>query len=191
MTYVIIRSPSKTKKKVKDSDPIPSQLTDTERKGDPSTARGTKAPEHGLEQTTTQQEQRQSAPKKGDIYQRRTRYDDAYLQENLESLSQRFLESLHNPEDPLNHAAKQGLHVYAETMAQREGTSLSQAARENNLSLGSLTVWVRQRLVPTLYKDSHTTYIATEVAQKTAAVQERARKTGKQPVRLLRRIFGK
>src|SRR5918996_3305083 len=41
-------------------------------------------------------EQSQQAPKKGDIYQRRTRYDDAYLQEYAEPLSQRFNAALRN-----------------------------------------------------------------------------------------------
>jgi transcriptional regulator with XRE-family HTH domain len=157
--------------------------------GDPSTAQGTKPLQPGREQPANPPEQDQGVQKKGDIYQRRTRYDDAYLQEHIGQLSQHFNAALRNPEDPLNHAAKQGLHVFAETMAQTEGTSLSEAAREHDLPLASLSNWVRSRLVPTLYKDSHTIYIAKEAALKAAAVHQKARETGKRTASLLREIF--
>jgi hypothetical protein len=158
---------------------LPPSLPDTQQPGDPSQQQGTNVPKPGLEQRS------------GDIYQRRTRYDDAYLQENLEPLSQRFNAALRNPADPLNHAAKQGLHVFAETMAQREGISLSEAAREHHLPLGSLSEWARQRLVPTLYKDSHAVYIAKEAALKTAAAYRKAKEARTQPARLLKGIFKK
>jgi transcriptional regulator with XRE-family HTH domain len=145
----------------------------------------------GESQPSNQPEKPKQAPKQGDIFRRRTRYDNAYLQENLEPLSQRFHDALHNPEDSLNHAAKQGLHVFAETMAQTEGTSLSQAARENNLPLESLSGWVRRRLVPILYKDSHTTYIANETSKIVSEVYQKARETGKQTGTLLRGMHDK
>jgi hypothetical protein len=170
---------------------LPRTISDPQRQDDPGAVQGTNAPEHVLEQPSNKPEQRRGAPKKADIYQRRTRYDNAYLEEHAEQLSQRFLEALRNPEDSLNHAAKQGLHVFAETMAQTEGKSLSQAAREHNIPHGSLAGWVRRRLVPTLYKDSHTTYIANDTAKSVVDLNQKAREEGKPLARLLKEMRDK
>jgi hypothetical protein len=121
----------------------------------------------------------------------RSQYDSDYLQKNAERLTQRFLDALQNPQDPLSPAAKQGLHIFAETMAKSEGSTLSQAAIVHNIPLASLAEWVDKDLVPTIYRDKNATYISEETSQKTADIHRRAKEKGKQTARQLREMRSK
>jgi ribosomal protein S6--L-glutamate ligase len=144
-------------------------------------------PEHAPE--LTGEGKWHQVPKKGVAYERpRSQYDSQYLRENGERLTERFLNALRNPDDALNPAAQHGLHVFAETMAQTEGASLSQAASEHNLPFSSLAGWVRRRLVPILYRDKHTVYLAKETVQNVADLHQKAKEQGTPTGKLLREM---
>jgi hypothetical protein len=139
-------------------------------------------------QLSDESEQRQRPPKKGDIYQRRTRYDNEFLLMNADSLSQQAYASVLNPVDPLHEAAKQGLHVYAQAMAETEGAPLVQAASEHNIPNANFSRWARRGLFPILYKDSHASYVSHEIAQKVAEIHRQAQAEGKSTPRRLREM---
>jgi hypothetical protein len=143
--------------------------------------------EEGKWQSSNKSDLRQQAPKKGIAYERpRSQYDSQYLQENAERLTQRFLAALRNQQDALNPAAQQGLHILAETMGKTEGTSLSQLASEHNMPISTLSRLVHNRLIPILYRDKHTIYLAHETAQNIADLNQKAKKERKPLARLLR-----
>jgi hypothetical protein len=121
------------------------------------------------------------------VYERqRSQYDSQYIKANADRLTKRFLDALQNPEDSLNPAAQQGLHVLAESMGKTEGVSLSQLARERDVSQPALSRLVRDQLIPILYRDKHTVYLANETAEFVADLNEKAKKEGKPLARVVR-----
>jgi transcriptional regulator with XRE-family HTH domain len=158
---------------------LTSHTPDQQQQGDPSAAQGTKAPEAGLQPASKEPEQGQRTPRKGDISQRRTQFDNEYLLAQRERLSQRFHTALQNPEDPTHHAAKQGLHIHAQAMAEIEGKRLSQVAREHNMSLATLSRLVRDEYIPPLYRDRQAIYLANETTQKLVDLNHMAKAEGK------------
>jgi hypothetical protein len=135
-------------------------------------------------------EQRRRVPGKGIVFEAgRSRYDREYLQENPEQVANIILKTLKNDDPELSPAAEQvlqSIHVYAESLAKKKGASLSQIAREYKIPLANLSNYVRQGLVPVLYKARGTTYLANAVAQELVRDYQDAREMGTQPARLLR-----
>jgi hypothetical protein len=168
---------------------------DTQQHGDPSVAPGTNASEPGFEPPRRRERERkpatpeQAGRRQGVVYEGgRSRYDREYLQENPEHVAGIIVDALKNEVPDLNPAAEQFLqsaHVFAESVAKRKGASLSQAAQKHHIPLPDLSLWVRRKLIPTLYKARGTTYIANETAEEVSRDYREAKEVRKQPARLL------
>jgi transcriptional regulator with XRE-family HTH domain len=120
-------------------------------------------------QPSSQSEQRGRVRKKDIVSQRtRTHYDSEYLQENPEHVMGLVFEAATSNDPDLSPAAEQvlqSIHVVAESVVKRKGTSLSRVSREHHIPLTTLSRWVTLGLVRVLYKDKKTTYLAQETAQ--------------------------
>jgi hypothetical protein len=182
----IISSPMPPNK-VEDGDRLTSH---TPEQGDPSAAQGTNVPEHGREQSSLKPEQRRQAPKKDVVFQKtRSHYDREYLEEHAQNVVGLVFDAAKSNDPDLSPAAEQvlqSIHVVAESVAKRKGASLSQVSRESHISLSRLSDFVRKGLIPSLYKDRNTTYIANETAEELGHDKEDAEEMGMQLARLLR-----
>jgi transcriptional regulator with XRE-family HTH domain len=121
------------------------------------------------------------------VYERpRSHYDSVYLRENADNVS-RLLSTVLKTDDPaLSTEYKQALHVIVESVVKTKGTSLSKVSQEYNIPHPSLIGWVRKGLIPILYKDKGTIYLAKETAQELSHDYKDARKMGYAAARLLR-----
>jgi hypothetical protein len=141
-------------------------------------------------QTGIEPEQHQSASRKGDIYPRtRSHYDRDYLQENAEKVVGLVVDAVRTNDPALSQAAEQTLqsmHVIAEAVAKREGNSLSQASRKINVPLNRIADYVRKKLIPVMYKDRGTIYLANSTLEELGRDYQDATEMGMQPARLLR-----
>jgi hypothetical protein len=95
-----------------------------------------------------------------------------------------------SPENSLNPAPKQGLHMFAEAEAKTKGVSLSQVSREYHIPLTSLSEWVRKGLIPVLYRDNNAVYLPKDTVQETARIYHEAKESGQSIASLLREKQG-
>jgi transcriptional regulator with XRE-family HTH domain len=195
-TYGIIREQT-TSPRMGSGEQLTKHTSDTEQQVDPSAAQGTKPPEHGLEPTS----RRETAPKparrekaerkrRGVVYEKtRSHYDREYIQENAENVVGLVVEAAQINDPALSQAAEQTLqsmHVIAEAVAKRKGSSLSKVSRDRNIPLNTLSRWVIDGLVQPLYRDKKTIYIANETAEELDHIKQEAIETGEKPGSLLR-----
>jgi transcriptional regulator with XRE-family HTH domain len=140
-------------------------------------------------QPSSQSEQRRRVRKKDVVFQRtRTHYDSVYLQENSEHVMGLVFEAATSNDPDLSPAAEQvlqSIHVVAESVVKRKGSSLSRVSREHHIPLTTLSRWVTLGLVRILYKDKKTTYLAQETATELGRIYQQAIESGAQPTTLL------
>jgi hypothetical protein len=113
-------------------------------------------------------------PTKKVIYERgRVRYNKEYLQANADKVTGFLPDALRSEDPALSSVAEQtlqALHVFAEAVVKTKGTSLSKASRDYHIPLGSLSEWVAAGLIPMLYRDRNTIYVANEIIEQVAHV---------------------
>jgi hypothetical protein len=142
-------------------------------------------PEHGAR--VVDEGKWEQAPKKGVVYKRpRSHYDSKYLQQNADSVVGMISTALKNNDPALSTESKQALHLIAESVAKSKGTSLSKTSREHNIPLKTLSDYVAKNLVPVLYRDKNTIYLASETAEEVSRDYQEAKEAGIHPARLLR-----
>jgi transcriptional regulator with XRE-family HTH domain len=138
----------------------------------------------------SQPEQRRRVRKKDVVFQRtRTHYDRDYLEENPQNVLGLVFDAVKSNDPDLSPAAEQvlqSIHVIAESVAKTKGKSLSQVSREHHISISRLSDFVRKGLIPPLYKDRNTIYVANETAQELGNDKQDAEEMGMQLARLLR-----
>jgi transcriptional regulator with XRE-family HTH domain len=158
-----------------------------EKQVDPSAVQGTNTPESGLQQPDTETEQGHQAPKKGDIFKRpRSHYDSDYLRENAGHITSILGDALENDDPALSPEHKQALHVVVESIVKKRGASLNKVSREKHIPHPSLADWVRKGLVPVLYRDKRTIYLANEIAEEVSHDYQDAKEMNYSAARLLR-----
>lgn len=181
--------------KVEGGEHLPPSLPDTQQQGDPSATQGRNAPERVLEQPSRRERARKPASqekdgkRRGVVFESRSQYDREYLQENPEHVAGILVNALINDDSELTPAAEQFLrstHVFAESVAKRMGASLSQASRDLHIPLPNLSLWVRNGLIPVLYRSRGTTYIANKTVEELGRDYQDAIEMSMQPARLLR-----
>jgi transcriptional regulator with XRE-family HTH domain len=145
---------------------------------------------HGKEgerQPSSRPEQGQQAPKKGEVYERpRSHYDSEYLQENARHIASILGDALKNDDPALSPDRKQALHVIVESIVKEKGASLNKVSREKHIPHPSLADWVRKGLVPVLYRDKRTIYLANEIAEEVSHDYRDAKEMNYSAARLLR-----
>jgi transcriptional regulator with XRE-family HTH domain len=147
--------------------------------------------EGGEHQPAKKPDQRQQAPKKDVVYKRKSRshYDREYLRDNGGNVTRRLVAAVENNNpvlQPLAEQALQSIHLFAEAEAKAQGASLSQVSHEQQIPLSRLSDIVRKKLVPTLYKDSKTVYLANKTAEELGRDNQDAVEMDMQLARLLR-----
>jgi hypothetical protein len=161
----------------------------TPEQGDPNTAQGTKPPEHGLDKPSNLPKQRRRVRKEATVFQgTRTHYDRDYLEENAQNVVGLVFDAAKSNDPDLSKAAHQvlqSIHVVAESVAKRKGSSLSKVSREHHIPIQSLSNYVRNGLIPTLYKDSKTIYLANQTMEELGRDKQDAEEMGMQLARLL------
>jgi transcriptional regulator with XRE-family HTH domain len=194
-TFPTIRatiSPLMPPKEVEPGDHRTSPTPD-QQQGDPSAAQGTNAPELGLEQTSNQLQQRQRAPKKGDVYDRdRERYSRERLQATAPTLSKLLLEAIANPDDPLSPSAVRALGEFAKDAVKIRGISANSAAREFNAPPDFFIRWAKELgIIPVLLEGTgqgSATILDREKAQEAADTFHEAKRQGIRPSKLHRKM---
>jgi DNA-binding CsgD family transcriptional regulator len=189
--YDIIQSQSASA--VKDRDTLPSQPTDPQPQGDPSARQGTNTPDLGLEQTSRRERTRKPASREreekrqGVVYERELApYKREYLQESAEPLSALLVDTIKNNDDPLSPVAEEALRLFTKAALKAKAITLNKASQELDISVASLSDFVRKGLVPTLYRNKGAIYLAKSTAEELGRDLEDAREMGMQPARLLR-----
>ena len=147
----------------------------------------------GERQPSSEPEQRQQAPKKGDVYKRksRTHYDTEYLRGNAGNFVGLLVDAVENQDPVLSPMAEQvlqSLHIFAENVAKTKGSSLSQVSREHGIPIKSLSEWVRKGLIPVLYRDRNTIYLPKDTAQETARIYHESKEHGLQTAPFLKEM---
>jgi transcriptional regulator with XRE-family HTH domain len=129
----------------------------------------------------------QEAPKKGVVYKRpRSHYDSDYLHQNADNVLSILSNALKTNDPALPAESKQALHVAVESVVKSRGASLSQASRKNNIPLKTFSDYVAKELIPVLYRDKNTIYLADDIAEEVSRDYQEAKETGIPPARLLR-----
>jgi hypothetical protein len=129
----------------------------------------------------------QQAPKKGDVYKRpRSHYDRDYLRQNADQIAGLIVDTLKTDDPPKSPDFKQALHVLVESVAKTKGTSLNKLSREKHIPHKSLSEWVAKGLIPVLYRDKRTIYIANETAEEVSHDYQEAKEMEYSTARLLR-----
>jgi ribosomal protein S6--L-glutamate ligase len=129
----------------------------------------------------------EQAPKKGIVYKRpRSHYDSDYLRENADQIAELIVDTLKTDDPARSPELKQALHVIVESVAKSKGTSLNQASRKHRIPHKNLSEWVAKGLIPVLYRDRNTIYIANNTAEELSHDYQDAKEMGYQPARLLR-----
>jgi transcriptional regulator with XRE-family HTH domain len=184
-TYGIIWQQS-TSQTVKSGE-YPTSHTPDQR-GDPSEAKGRKPSEHGFDKPSRRERRR--ASKKDVVFPgTRSHYDSEYLEENSEHVVGLVFEAAKSNDPDLSPAAEQviqSIHLVAESVAKRKGSSLSKVSREHHISVSRLADFVRKGLIRPLYKDRGTTYLANETAEELGHDKKDAEEMGIQLAKLLR-----
>jgi DNA-binding phage protein len=121
------------------------------------------------------------------VYKRhRSHFDSDYLRENADNIAGLLSNALKHDDPALSQPFKQALHLLVESVAKTKGTSLSQASRKHNIPHKSLSNYVAKELIPVLYRDRGTIYIANETAEEVSRDYQEAKEMGIPPARLLR-----
>jgi transcriptional regulator with XRE-family HTH domain len=140
-------------------------------------------PEHGSQ--IVQEGKWEEAPKKT-VYKRpRSHFDSDYLQANADSVTSILNNTLKNNDPILTPDLKQALHVIMESVAKSKGASLSKTSRKHNIPLKTLSDYVAKDLIPVLYRDKNTIYLANETAEEVSLDYREAKDRRRQPARLL------
>jgi hypothetical protein len=121
------------------------------------------------------------------VYKRhRSHFDSDYLRENADNVAGLLSNALKNNDPTLSQAFKQDLHLFIESVVKTKGTSLNQASRKHSVPHKSLSDYVAKGLIPVLYRDRGTIYIANETAEEVSRDYQEGKEMGIQPARLLR-----
>ena len=142
-------------------------------------------PDHGSD--IVAEGKRQQAPNKGEVYKRpRSHYDSDYLRENARHIVSILGDALENDDPVLSPDRKQALHVVVESIVKKKGASLNKVSHEKHIPHPSLADWVRKGLVPVLYRDKRTIYLANEIAEEVSHDYQDAKEMNYSAARLLR-----
>jgi hypothetical protein len=176
--------PSKT---VKSGEHLSGDTPDPQREGDPGAAQGKNVSKPGFEPPRTELDERQQAPKKGAVYERpRSHYDNEYLRKNAKHIAGILGDALENDDPVLTPDRKQALHVIVESIVKKKGASLNKVSREKHIPHRSLWEWVAKGLIPVLYRDRRTIYLANEIAEEVSRDHQDAKEMNYSAARLLR-----
>ena len=168
----------------------------TPEQGDPSAAQGTNAPERGRGQPSRRERGRkpaspeQAGKRGGVLYEgSRARYTREHLQATAPTLTQRMVDAVNNPDDPLSSAAVQALGSFAEAAEKSKVVTINAAAREFNVPENFLRRWSKQRrVIPIVVEgkgQGSPTYLDREKTQEVTEIYHEARRQGRQPKKLL------
>jgi DNA-binding CsgD family transcriptional regulator len=143
-------------------------------------------------QPSTEREQGQRTPRKGDVYDRdREYYSRERLQATAPTLSNLLLKAIANPDDPLSPSAVRALGEFAKDAVKIRGISANSAAREFNVPQTLLRRWAKEGLIPLIAEgkgSGSATYLDREKVAEVVEVYHEAKQQNIQPIKLLQKM---
>jgi hypothetical protein len=118
-------------------------------------------------------------------------YEGRRLPENQERQVKPLVEALVGQDHALRRGAEQTVRKFTDTVEKsklRDVTSLSQASRDYHIPLSVLSEWVAKELIPIVYRDRKTIYVARETLEKVAQVHQQGKERGVRTARLLKEM---